>query len=293
MNNKDTGTEKLFSGSVFRVLLIALIGGCVLFLCVSLNRDLDSGLKQADPPAADKSTRPEAEITIETAAETRDETKSADEESSAANQQSTESQTKVPDKQELSPQQANDKQRPDQQTTLKQLPGKQEQPEQKAPAAKESGADTKNEEAAKKPQQEEAPEEKQNTDDASKEAMKIAEAIAATVAIDRKSGSISYAQEEIPKNLHLSFKAEAFNKNGACIGRYVSDAGWMLHPENYDASAKQVRENLGVSDFDGAMVIINILIRQTDDGSTPGGRQVSLQIKSDYDGTLSQRSTVK
>lgn len=279
MNKESKDAKSPVLGSVFRVFFILVLGVGVLFLCISINGHLDWGPKETTPVLTDTGIKPAGEVELLTASEeklnTTDDSQLTTSDDPKRNAELIKSKTekalKVPSEKD--------------ETTSKQPDQNEAQPQK--PAEIIIVSDDRPKEPPKDEDTEGAA-----PSDAIKEAQEIVRNIADTVEIDSARGNVSYKQDDIPNYLHLTFKAEAFNLSGACVGRFVSDAGWMVHPENYDSSAKELTKNLGVSDFKDKMVIVNITMRQLENGE-PAGEHVSLQIIYDYDGSVSERVVTK
>ena len=111
----------------------------------------------------------------------------------------------------------------------------------------------------------------------------LVEEIYETAAVKVQNGNIviSYEQPEIPPDYHLTVKAEVYDENGKTYCRYVSDAGWLNEPSNYDASAKKVLAKMGVGDLKGKMY--NLVVK-VGDGALLVGATV-WQFTQNYDGT--------
>lgn len=90
----------------------------------------------------------------------------------------------------------------------------------------------------------------------------VAETLYRTVDVGSYKGdlTLAYAQPEIPEEYHVTVKLEIFDENGATIYRYISDAGWLSQPENYDASEKQILQKLGVDSLENRLMILSIKV---------------------------------
>ncbi len=253
MNKEDKGTRSPFPGDVFRVFFIIALGVGVLFLCTSIDDSAARRAKETTPALTDSGIKPEKEIELLTAG-------------GSDTNDAVKSQAESAFRQETEASQPANYEKP----SAAAAPPGQDDSKPKPPGQDEDAA----------------------LSDAIRHAQELVRGIADTVEIDPEHGNVSYKQDDIPNYLHLTFKAEAFDLNGACIGRFVSDAGWMVHPENYDSAAKELTKNLGVSDFKDKMVIVSISMRQIENGR-PAGEHVTLQTIYDYDGNASERMITK
>ena len=293
MNKESKDAKSPVLGSVFRVFFILGLGLGVLFLCISINEHLDWSPKKTTPVLTDTGIKPAGEVELVTANEEKlitanEELITTKEEgllttgslkTTAGVRSQTEGATEAQAEKMNST--SSDK------TAGTIINSGQNEAKPQKPAEIIIVSDDRPKEPPKDEDTEGAA-----PSDAIKEAQEIARNIADTVEIDSARGNVSYKQDDIPNYLHLTFKAEAFSLSGACVGRFVSDAGWMVHPENYDSSAKELTKNLGVSDFKDKMVIVNITMRKLENGE-PAGEHVSLQIIYDYDGSVSERVVTK
>ena len=104
-----------------------------------------------------------------------------------------------------------------------------------------------------------------------------------TASVQSKDGQlvVCYEQPEIPPEYHLTVKAEVYDRKGATVCRYVSDAGWLADPSRYDASEKSVLAAMGAGDLKDKMFI---LVVKAGDANLSVGATV-WQLTQNYDGT--------
>ncbi|MDO5331510.1 MAG: hypothetical protein Q4E99_02415 [Bacillota bacterium] len=92
---------------------------------------------------------------------------------------------------------------------------------------------------------------------------------------------ISYAQPTIPKDYHLTFKAEIFDENGKTIDRYISDAGWLSDSNNYDPNEKVETIKMNVTSMKDKCAIISVKVGD----SNLAESSTIYQLTINYDGS--------
>lgn len=93
--------------------------------------------------------------------------------------------------------------------------------------------------------------------------------------------NISYAQPDIPKEYHFTFKAEIFDENGKTIDRYISDAGWLSDDKYYDPSEKFETIRMHVENMKNRCAIIAITVGD----SMLEQSETTYQLTINYDGS--------
>ena len=111
----------------------------------------------------------------------------------------------------------------------------------------------------------------------------LASQISKTVELSTENNevNISYAQPDIPKDYHFTFKAEIFDENGKTIDRYVSDAGWLSDSNNYDPSEKFETIRMHVENMKDRCAIISVKVGDSYLAETA----TTYQLTINYDGS--------
>lgn len=121
----------------------------------------------------------------------------------------------------------------------------------------------------------------------------ILDQVLASAKISGASGSytFTYTQPQIPDRYHFATDLHVFKKNSQGGADAVffenSDSGWIMHPENYDPSARTVTLKLsGITDIQEKSVIFKLQIYDIlDEHTLESGEGATYVYSTDFDGS--------
>jgi len=108
----------------------------------------------------------------------------------------------------------------------------------------------------------------------------LSEAVSGSIKISEEEGLLfSYSQPDIPNELHLSVKFQIFDEKGATLERYVSDAGYLSDPKNYNSKEGYVEKQMKTDSLKGNMAIVSVIVKNEN------GNAYVYQTSIHYDGS--------